>query len=70
MALHYTLQEERRLQEGVRRGETPSCPRCDGVLHLTSVSPTSRVAYVRRRVILQCSACGRKAVVESRSEPR
>jgi len=62
---NFTVEEERALRRGLTRGEKPACPRCGGALDLTHISPRRAVAYVRERVLIQCSACKLKVVVDT-----
>lgn len=66
MADNFTVDEERSLLQMFRRKETPSCPRCGGGLDLTHIPPKPEVAYVRDRVLIQCSHCRLKGVVDRR----
>ena len=59
-------QEEKALRDDLRRGETPGCPRCGTPLVGTPVPPRRDVSYVRDRVILDCSSCGFRVVLDTR----
>lgn len=62
----FTREESRRLREEERTVPVgpPECPRCGSTIAPHPVEPRGDVAYVRRRVILVCSRCGRRAVVD------
>lgn len=61
---NFSAEEERQLGEQLAQDSQPSCPRCEGVLNLTPVGPRPDVAYVRNRLLIQCSACKLKGVVD------
>ena len=60
----FTASEERDLHRQVAMGSGPHCPRCDDPMSLTPVHSPPEVAYVRDRVILQCSSCQLHCVVD------
>lgn len=64
--------ELRRIREagGLDGEERPTCPRCEATMTLREVPPREEVAYVRDRLWLSCSSCGRNAVVDRRSLDR
>lgn len=64
MADNFTAEEARFLRLALSRGEEPRCPRCGGPLDPTPLPPRRDVAYVRNRLLLQCSACKLKGVVD------
>ncbi|MGW8265451.1 MAG: hypothetical protein ACWGSQ_03735 [Longimicrobiales bacterium] len=66
MADNFTVAEERSLRRAILREGDPPCPRCGGRLDLTRVPPRPEVAYVRDRVLIQCSSCKLKGVVDRR----
>ena len=55
--------EEQALREQMNQGAA-KCPLCDSALTVTPISPRSDVAYVRDRVLLTCSDCGIRAVID------
>jgi hypothetical protein len=61
---NFSAAEERQLWERLAQGSQPSCPRCDGALDLTPVGPRPDVGYVRNRLLIQCSACKLRGVVD------
>ena len=61
---NFSAEEERQLWEQLAEGGQPSCPRCNGALEITPVGPRPDVAYVRNRLLLQCSACRLKGVLD------
>jgi len=60
----FTSREEREIRSSLRRGETPACPRCGGLLQETPIQASREVSYVRVRVLFQCTRCGLKGVVD------
>ena len=66
MAISYTLKEERALRKALSAGSPLHCPRCGEPVTETPVLPSPQVAYVRDRVLLQCSSCGARAAVDRR----
>jgi hypothetical protein len=61
-----TPQEEKALRDDMRRGETPGCPHCGTRLTGTPVPPRPDVSYVRDRVILNCSSCDFRVVLDTK----
>ena len=61
---NFSADERRQLWEKLGQGSQPCCPRCGGALDLTPVGPRPDVAYVRNRLLIQCSDCKLKAVVD------
>ena len=61
-----TPQEEKALRDDLRGGKAPSCPRCGTRLVGTPVPPRRDVSYVRDRVILNCSSCGFRVVLDTK----
>jgi hypothetical protein len=57
----YDRDARRRIEAGLRAGETPHCPACGGELRVTRVAAPRGVPYVRRRVLVVCAGCGRTA---------
>jgi len=57
-------EEERALKGQLAKGETPLCPQCESPLQVTPVIPSSEVAYVRTRAIVECLVCKRRAVLD------
>ena len=56
----YTPDERRTLLDAVADGATnPPCPRCGGACAVILARPREDVAYVRDRVVVRCSRCGR-----------
>jgi hypothetical protein len=55
--------EEQALRDQVSQGAA-QCPRCDSVLTMKPIPPRTDVAYVRDRVLLTCSECEIRVVVD------
>ena len=60
-------EEEKGLRGQLEKDETLLCPRCGSPLRVTPVIPSPEVAYVRTRAIVECGACGRRAVLDQKS---
>lgn len=54
----------RRLRERGSTGEPLCCPACDAELSERPVAPPPALPYVRHRVWLLCTSCGRTAAVD------
>ena len=63
---HLRPEEERLLRNTLAAGGRPDCPRCAGPLLVTPVSRNPKVAYVRDRVVVQCTACQLRGAVDTR----
>jgi hypothetical protein len=61
-----TPEEELALQEEIREGRSPCCPRCASPLLVNPIPPRPDVSYVRRRVLVDCEACGFRTVIDRR----
>jgi len=57
--------EEKAIQEELKEGGA-SCPRCRVALKTTPIRPRGDVAYVRKRVLLECDRCGLRAALDMR----
>ncbi len=64
MSEHFSAEEEKALREALRRAAPLVCPRCTGPILSTPIHPPPGVPYVRSRILLQCSSCGRRAAVD------
>jgi hypothetical protein len=60
----FHAEEEKTLRECMKRGDSLHCPLCESPLQITPIRPSPQVAYVRDRVALECSACGRRTVLD------
>lgn len=56
--------EEEILQRMLRERSALECPRCTSRLLSQSFGPRSDVAYVRDRVLLFCTSCDLRAVID------
>lgn len=62
--------EEALIRNSVHQAmQSISCPRCGDGMELQAVPPRPDVAYVRDRLLLVCSGCGRSLVMD-RKDPR
>ncbi|MGH7504793.1 MAG: hypothetical protein ACRELX_04050, partial [Longimicrobiales bacterium] len=64
MAEAYTREQRQRLSDAVRAGEALVCPACGERVVKRAVEPRDDVSYVRRRVLLLCTACRRSVSVD------
>lgn len=56
----YTPSECQALVDRIAAGAAnPRCPRCGGACAVIQARPRDDVAYVRNRVVVRCSRCGR-----------
>lgn len=60
----YEPEQRRLIAEALRAGTEPACPACGGRLATSQVTPPAQVSYVRQRVIVVCSECGRSAALD------
>lgn len=65
-ARSYSASQRHALEADIRREEPATCPVCDVRMDIRSVPPRTDVSYVRDRVWLTCSSCGRSLVVDRR----
>jgi len=56
--------EEKELRDTLRKGGSPDCPRCGAPFRLTPLPPRPDVSYVRKRVLLDCEACGLRVALD------
>ena len=59
-------EEEASLRRTMDAGGPPRCPRCGGDLRATPVPIPPDVSYVRRRVLLECTDCGVRTVLDQK----
>lgn len=64
MVDNFTPEEEGNLERRAGDPDPPACPRCGSPMVRRRVSPRKDVSYVRRRILLVCSGCGRSAAVD------
>lgn len=62
---NYTREERAALAAAVARRAPLRCPVCGAAVIPGAVIPSLEVPYVRRRLLLVCSGCGRSAAVEN-----
>lgn len=70
MAANYSRAERRKLGEAANEGEPLRCPVCGSPVRELPVPPKRDVAYVRHRLWLICTGCGRSAAIDVRSDGR
>ena len=58
--------DEDALREELRKGGSPGCPRCGALFRITPIPPRPDVSYVRKRVLLDCEACGLKVALDQK----
>lgn len=61
----YDDAERRRIAEDIRAGGEPTCPSCGGSLSVTAVAVAPSVPYVRRRLLVVCASCRRRASIDA-----
>lgn len=64
MSHSYKPEEEASLRHALKQGHPLHCPKCGSPLRARPVLRPPLVSYVRDRVLLECDACGRRAVVD------
>ncbi|MBI4544306.1 MAG: hypothetical protein HY703_03840 [Gemmatimonadetes bacterium] len=62
---NYTPEQRRALREAALAGQPLRCPACGAELALQPVGRVRAVSYVRRRLLLVCPACKRRAAVDA-----
>jgi hypothetical protein len=66
----YDAQARRQLAEALRLGQPLLCPACGTPLTRHAVEPRAELPYVRRRVVVICSACRRSAALDVTADGR